>query len=724
MGARVSALSDGLIEPLAVSISGILVLLVVRQTNVSTAPLAAAILVIIALWVGAVILLIREYPRALKLALKKRRLGDPSFQFDDQASQQIIQAGLNDLRPEAVVYALHMMGQTSSSDQMREPLIRLLNHPSANVRIEVLRQIEIHQVREALPMIDHLWRTPESPPAVKVEALRTIGLLADDAAFETLVAALDHPDSAVQQGAMIGLLRSGGLDGVLAAGQKLLRMVESAHEAERETAALVIGAMGSRRNYAFLLPLLDDPVLRVRLAALGAAGKVFHPRLGDKLMAALERQTDRAAAAHAFVMAGAAAFPVIQAVVERPELPHTVQFRLIRVIVRMRCEATIQFLARCAFHANADLRTLALNGLLPFDFRAPDEAQYLQWVRTETELAARLLSFHAAVGQGDEVALLKSALELYIAKAQERVLLLLSYVFDPVAVLHARDGLRFGDKRQRAYALERIDTLIPLELKGIVLPLIDMNTAYSTKLTLLSPFFPQARRTREQIVHAALNSPEEWLRVVGVYTAGRLRLTRLRSLIEPLASNESLPLTETAAWTLEQFDALDSGHISRIGVRQMLSIIEKVIVLKTVDMFAQTPDDVLAEVAQLLGEVRLAPGEPLFEMGDLGTSMYIVVTGQLRVHDGDYTLDLRNERQVVGEMALLDPEPRTASVTAVEETLLFRLDQEPFFDLMMDRSEVMRGILRVITASLRARVRDLAELRARVQELERERAAS
>jgi CRP-like cAMP-binding protein len=54
-----------------------------------------------------------------------------------------------------------------------------------------------------------------------------------------------------------------------------------------------------------------------------------------------------------------------------------------------------------------------------------------------------------------------------------------------------------------------------------------------------------------------------------------------------------------------------------------------------------------------------------------------------------------------------------ASVTAVEQTLLLRLAQEPFFELMEDRPEVARGLIRVLSQRLRARAQELTELRAR-----------
>ena len=151
----------------------------------------------------------------------------------------------------------------------------------------------------------------------------------------------------------------------------------------------------------------------------------------------------------------------------------------------------------------------------------------------------------------------------------------------------------------------------------------------------------------------------------------------------------------------------------------MFSTLERVLILKSVHIFADTPDDILAGVATILEEVDVPAGETIFQEGELGSSMYLIARGSVRVHDGTHTLNNLGERDVFGEMALLDPEPRVASVTALEDTLLFRLDQEPFYELMADRVEVVRGIFRVLTSYVRARVHDVAMLQSRVAELER-----
>jgi signal-transduction protein with cAMP-binding, CBS, and nucleotidyltransferase domain len=151
----------------------------------------------------------------------------------------------------------------------------------------------------------------------------------------------------------------------------------------------------------------------------------------------------------------------------------------------------------------------------------------------------------------------------------------------------------------------------------------------------------------------------------------------------------------------------------------MLSVIEKVLFLKTVSIFAGTPDSTLAEVAKLLEEQELAAGELLFAKGDAGRSMFIIVAGRVRVQDGDRTLNDLGESEIVGEMAVLDSAPRLASVSALEDALLLRLEQDALYELMSEHVDVARGIIQVLSGHLRARVAVIAELR----ELERQQIA-
>lgn len=120
-------------------------------------------------------------------------------------------------------------------------------------------------------------------------------------------------------------------------------------------------------------------------------------------------------------------------------------------------------------------------------------------------------------------------------------------------------------------------------------------------------------------------------------------------------------------------------------------------------MFGDTPDDVLADVAGLLRELAAKEGDPVIVQGDLGTTMYVVASGSVRVHNETTTLATLGERAVFGELAAIDPEPRSASVTAQEDTLLLALENGPLLELMGERPEVAIGITRFLCRRVRER---------------------
>ena len=62
--------------------------------------------------------------------------------------------------------------------------------------------------------------------------------------------------------------------------------------------------------------------------------------------------------------------------------------------------------------------------------------------------------------------------------------------------------------------------------------------------------------------------------------------------------------------------------------------------------------------------VILAPGEALFEKGEPGRLMYVVKTGDLQILDGNYVYETVSAGGIVGEMAMVDGSPRSATVCA------------------------------------------------------------
>ena len=134
---------------------------------------------------------------------------------------------------------------------------------------------------------------------------------------------------------------------------------------------------------------------------------------------------------------------------------------------------------------------------------------------------------------------------------------------------------------------------------------------------------------------------------------------------------------------------------------QKLMLIEKVFLLKSLNIFSDTPENVLADLAPLLEDMELEEGSVIFEEGNHGDSMYIINQGQVEVHKSTKTLALLGEKEVFGELSLIDAEKRSASAKAHTDCHLFKIEQEAFFELLDSRPEIARGLLKMLCKRLR-----------------------
>ncbi len=128
----------------------------------------------------------------------------------------------------------------------------------------------------------------------------------------------------------------------------------------------------------------------------------------------------------------------------------------------------------------------------------------------------------------------------------------------------------------------------------------------------------------------------------------------------------------------------------------MLLTIEKVLILKSVSVFASVPEQQLVDVATIVESVDYEAGDLIVQQGDLGTSMYVVVDGSVRIFDREMELGTLGRRGVFVELSALDPEPRAASVQAIDDCTLLKLEGESLYELMAGNREVTRGVIRVL----------------------------
>jgi CRP/FNR family cyclic AMP-dependent transcriptional regulator len=142
------------------------------------------------------------------------------------------------------------------------------------------------------------------------------------------------------------------------------------------------------------------------------------------------------------------------------------------------------------------------------------------------------------------------------------------------------------------------------------------------------------------------------------------------------------------------------GSDSRAIVEDMLLAVERVALLRHVDLFSHTPGRVLAGMAHVLEEVEFPIGATLMETGAVEDWLFVLVEGEVEVARNDRRLRL-GPGSVVGEMAVLDPEPRSATVTAATPVLAFRLRKAAFDEAVRTRPEIAVGVITELVRRLR-----------------------
>lgn len=132
----------------------------------------------------------------------------------------------------------------------------------------------------------------------------------------------------------------------------------------------------------------------------------------------------------------------------------------------------------------------------------------------------------------------------------------------------------------------------------------------------------------------------------------------------------------------------------------MLTIIERVLFLRGVPLFGQVPGEVLARVAQVTQIVHFASGRPFIRQGEVGDCLYVLIDGEADILVDNRLVTQRKAGDVLGELAILDKQPRRATCVAVTEISALKIDQDDFMVVLAENPELVQGIIAVLIQTL------------------------
>ncbi len=128
--------------------------------------------------------------------------------------------------------------------------------------------------------------------------------------------------------------------------------------------------------------------------------------------------------------------------------------------------------------------------------------------------------------------------------------------------------------------------------------------------------------------------------------------------------------------------------------------------LRNVSLFATLNERDMEVISKIIFINTYAKGEVIFQEGEKGDSLYIVLKGQVKVclydEDGrEYILAAIGKDGFFGELALIDELPRSANVITLEDSELLIIRRHDFTRLLMENPTITIAILKVLSRRLR-----------------------
>ncbi|MBD2251579.1 cyclic nucleotide-binding domain-containing protein [Nostoc parmelioides] len=133
----------------------------------------------------------------------------------------------------------------------------------------------------------------------------------------------------------------------------------------------------------------------------------------------------------------------------------------------------------------------------------------------------------------------------------------------------------------------------------------------------------------------------------------------------------------------------------------MLSSVDRLLFVRRVPIFKELRDDFIVRLTSVMHELQFPANHTIFRQGEEGRSLYIIVSGRVKVHIGNKQLAEVDQGKYFGEMAVFDTQPRSASVTTIEPCEFLELTQEQLYDAIEETPEIAVNIIRELSRLIR-----------------------
>ncbi|MCF8062272.1 MAG: HEAT repeat domain-containing protein [Deltaproteobacteria bacterium] len=654
--------------------SGLLIL-AVGLVEPSRLSLVAAPLVMI--WVITNLWIKGIYPKVLVQSLAERQIDWKGMEemdfrawFQDPPTRNRLFAGLESEDPDVAVTCGEILARARPAG-WTEALLKTVDGKPPRVQgllLNLLPKEDFYRVREVLGRLKE-----NSSPETLAHILRTLARMNPSACLSDLLAWSFHPDPGVAEEALAGLYASGDSRGYDLFFRRVSSLLEGG-ERENRFALRLLARTGDPAFEEVLLEAAGEPDPEERSLALAGLGRMQHAGGPDLARRAMEDPDPRVRRAGLEILRGRSDEASMKALVSLLDDPDPVLCRQAEEALRERGPAAVPALLAAAAAPSRDLQEQALTLLKEQGLPRAEVTRFALQTLESAYLLAACDKVLERVDPSPAVGFLQTHLReraRHLAEVVLRMLGATDFQDRKEVILRA---VRSRDRRDVEDALEALETSIHPSLGRLLVPLL-------AKIS-----------TKEQLALAKG-------RVPGLEA---LSSAPIEQVLERLMDSPD-PATRELARTLSA-----EMHPEDRRIPSDDDLTSRLELLRLVPLFHGLSMDDLVALSGVLEPLALSPGMLVIRENDPGDALYLVQDGELSVikslgRERELKLASVGRGGFIGELALIDRAPRSASVRVETETRLLTLRGDRFMHLMKRRANLPLNVCRVLVR----RIKDL-----------------
>ena len=549
---------DVFVDRWARGVGGAILVLLTITLSMGIKYLSLVAIGLALVWLGLTWPMRKEFVNAFRKAIEKRQI-DPAelrLRVDDAQSLNAIIASLGSTNERQVVYSLRML-DTVEDKELKWPVKPLLEHRSEEIRAEAIKVMLRLGDASDLPVIEKMLL--DSNISIRANAIRFMSLQSNNKMSKLVRGFLSHSDRQIRHAAISCIANHGEeSDKDLITNQlidEILNYTGEHAEEGRVQIACALGLIEHPDSGKYLKQMLDDPSMKVRVAAIQSIGQQRDREFVPWLIAHLAVSELRPHCRTALSLFGTAVIGTLNDYLNDEKQPLKVRRHIPRVVALIPNQDAVNYLIQSLESQTSWLTYDILKALnkiraksfdLKFDEREV-EAVLLNQTRHFYEVLQILNTQNST--DTPESLLLKKSLRERLDANLEKIFRLMGLQYPPRDIYNAYLSIVSNRRIERAKALEFLDNVLDSSLKKYVLPILDEITPEITAQKGRDLFKLSINSEEEGLV-ALIKGNNSWLKVCAIFSVKNKQTPKLLGLVKGALNDRDPLVRETAKLVL------------------------------------------------------------------------------------------------------------------------------------------------------------------------------